>query len=169
MFSKRTQLCIDVLVTVGSAPPGALVTTQALVERLATSVSHIESIMKLLREGGFVRSVRGPGGGYSIARHPDQISIWAVVRAVGAPEESQAPPSNPSGLTGSLENQLHATVEAYLSTRTIGEFVEPDHAWNTRPAPMRFGFGLGPKPTSLMPVAPNSVFQLSSFLHGALA
>lgn len=169
MFSKKTQLCIDVLVALASAPRGALVTTLALSERLGISVSHIESIMKLLREGGFVQSVRGPGGGYRVACHPDQITIWAVVSCVGTLDESHAPQTNPCRLTDSLENSLHCATEGYLSTRTIGEFAQTDPAWDTRSAPMRLGFGLGPKPESLMPVAPNSVFQLSSYMQSAVA
>jgi Rrf2 family iron-sulfur cluster assembly transcriptional regulator len=169
MFSKRTQLCIDVLVTVGSAPQGVLVNTQALAEKMSISISHIESILRLLREGGFVRSVRGPGGGYFMTRHPDQISVWAVVSAVGGLEELGKPSSTSTHPTDALENALYQVIKGFLSGKTLGEFVRADPTWNVRPEPVRFGFGLGPKPASLMPVAPNSVFELSSFLHGVAA
>ena len=106
MFSKRTQLCIDVLVTIGSAPQGVLVNTQALAEKMSISISHIESILRLLREGGFVRSVRGPGGGYFMTRHPDQISVWAVVSAVGGLEELDTPSSTFTHPTDALESTL---------------------------------------------------------------
>jgi Rrf2 family iron-sulfur cluster assembly transcriptional regulator len=169
MFSKRTQLCIDVLVTIGSAPQGVLVNTQALAEKMSISISHIESILRLLREGGFVRSVRGPGGGYFMTRHPDQISVWAVVRAVGGLEELDTPSSTFTHPTDALENTLYQVIKGFLSNKTLGEFVKADPTWHVRPQPIRFGFGLGPKPASLMPVAPNSVFELSSFLHTAAA
>ncbi|MFM7007728.1 MAG: hypothetical protein ACKO0Z_00080, partial [Betaproteobacteria bacterium] len=64
----------------------------------------------------------------------------------------------------SLEDLLDQAAKRYLCTRTIGEFVKTDLKWDTRHSGMRWAFGLGPKPTSLMPLAPNSVFQLSSFL-----
>lgn len=169
MFSKRTQLCIDLLVTIGSAAQGASVTTQALAQKMSMSISYIESIMRLLREAGFVRSARGPGGGYFLTRQPDRISIWEVVSAVGGLDESDKPSPSQTGLTDSLEYGLHCEIQSFLSNKTIGEFVKTDHAWHVRPPPIRFGFGLGPKPASLMPVAPNSVFELSSFLQSAAA
>ena len=167
MFSKKTQLCIDVLVTLGSVQKGALVTTQALAERLSISISHIESIMRILREGGFVRSVRGPGGGYFMSRQPDQISVWQVVGAVEGLAESEKPVTPHPRPTDSLESKLHHEIMGFLSSKTIGEFVKTDVEWRVRPETIRLGFGLGPKPVSLMPMAPNSVFELSSFLHSA--
>ncbi|MFM7011461.1 MAG: RrF2 family transcriptional regulator, partial [Betaproteobacteria bacterium] len=146
MLSKRTQLCTDVLATIGSAPRGALVTAHALADKLSISVSHMESILRLLREAGFVRSARGPGGGYCLACHPDQISIWSVVRAVETPEESLVPRSNCPNLTDSLEDLLDQAAKRYLCTRTIGEFVKTDLKWDTRHSGMRWAFGLGPKP-----------------------
>lgn len=164
MMSKRTQLCINVLITVSSVPRGMPVNTQAIADKLKMSTSHIESILKSLREAGFVQSVRGPGGGYCMALNPDQISIWSVVSTVGSHDESYATLPNSSSLTQALENSLHDAAEQYLCTRTIGEFVKTNNTFHTRQTSMRWAFGVGPKPTSLMPVAPNSVFQLHSFL-----
>ena len=167
MFSKKTQLCIDVLVSIGSVQKGALVTTQALAERLSISISHIESIMRVLREGGFVRSVRGPGGGYFMSRQPDQISVWQVVIAAEGFDASEKPATSHARPTDSLESNLHHEIMGFLSSKTIGEFVKTDDEWRVRPETIKYGFGLGPKPVSLMPMAPNSVFELSSFLHSA--
>ena len=169
MFSKKTQLCIDVLVTLGSVPQGALATTQALAERLSISISHIESIMRILRERGFVRSVRGPGGGYFMACRPDQISVWQVVSAVEGLVESEEPTTPHLRPIDSLENKLHRELMGFLSKKTIGEYVHTDVLWGVRPDTTRVGFGLGPKPASLMPMAPNSVFQLPNFMERAAA
>ena len=169
MFNKKTLLCVDVLTAVGSIPQGAVVTTLTLAERLSISVSHIESIVRLLREAGFVRSVRGPGGGYYIARNPDRINIWEVVSAMEANELAESSTTGMDRATTTLEQALALEVQSFLSKKTIGEFVSTDSTWNVEPVQVRSGFGLGPKPASLMPIAPNSVFQLSSYLQSALA
>lgn len=169
MFNKKTLLCVDVLTAIGSVPPGAVVTTLTLSEGLSISVSHVESIVRLLREAGFVRSVRGPGGGYHIARNPDRIHIWEVVSAIEGNEEAEGSSVGVNRATTALENALYLEVKSFLSKKTIGEFVSTDSVWHVHPAQVRSGFGLGPKPAALMPIAPNSVFQLSSFLHSALA
>jgi Rrf2 family protein len=38
-----------------------------------------------LRKAGYVESSRGPSGGYSLSRSPDQISVADIVRAVDGP------------------------------------------------------------------------------------
>ena len=119
MVSKKTQLCIDVLVALGSAPKGAVVTTQTLAQKLSNSLSHIESIMRILRESGFVRSVRGPGGGYFMARPPQQISIWQVVSAAEGMVDSRQPLPPRVGLTDSLESELHQEMMGFLSAKPL--------------------------------------------------
>jgi len=51
-------------------------------ERQDISLSYLEQLFAQLRRGGLVRSVRGPGGGYRLAREPTQISIAEVIEAV---------------------------------------------------------------------------------------
>ena len=102
-----------------------------------------------------------------MSRQPDQISVWQVVGAVEGLAESEKPVTPQPRPTDSLESKLHHEIMGFLSSKTIGEFVKTDDEWRVRPETIKYGFGLGPKPVSLMPMAPNSVFELSSFLHSA--
>ena len=58
-------------------------------ERIAASqdipVKFLESILLELKHAGIVRSQRGPDGGYTLARPPEQISLADVIRAVDGP------------------------------------------------------------------------------------
>jgi Rrf2 family protein len=47
------------------------------------SIPHVAKLMRLLRRGGFVKSVRGPAGGYKLARTPDQVNIGEVLAWMG--------------------------------------------------------------------------------------
>lgn len=168
MPSKKTQLCTEALVLIASAPAGVPVTTQVLSDRLSVSISHLESIMRLLREAGFVRSIRGPGGGYHLARPAREITLWAVFSGVG--EMQDAPTGGPaSSATRHLELALHQAVKDYLCSRHIGEFVSDDAIVAGAAEAPKTGFRLGPMPERWRPVAPNSVFQLSSFIHALAA
>ena len=46
------------------------------------SLSYLEQIFARLRKEELVAGVRGPGGGYCLARSPDQISIADIVTAI---------------------------------------------------------------------------------------
>lgn len=46
------------------------------------SLSYLEQLFTRLRQHGLVRSARGPGGGYSLARPAERISVAEVMAAV---------------------------------------------------------------------------------------
>ena len=50
--------------------------------RQAISLSYLEQLFAKLRRESVVESVRGPGGGYRLARAASQITIGEVIRAV---------------------------------------------------------------------------------------
>jgi len=54
----------------------------AISERQFISLSYLEQLFRRLREGGLVKSVRGPGGGYLLNRKPAEISVADTIRAV---------------------------------------------------------------------------------------
>jgi Rrf2 family protein len=47
------------------------------------SIPHVAKLMRLLRRGGFVKSVRGQAGGYKLARTPERINIGEVLAWLG--------------------------------------------------------------------------------------
>ena len=64
------------------APQGSLTIPEiARIEGL--SIPHVAKLMRLLRRGGFVKSVRGQAGGYKLARTADQVNIGEVLAWLG--------------------------------------------------------------------------------------
>jgi len=51
-------------------------------QRQAISLSYLEQLFSRLRKNNVVASTRGPGGGYSLARPDDEISMAEIIRAV---------------------------------------------------------------------------------------
>jgi len=51
-------------------------------ERQDISLSYLEQLFSKLRKQGLVNSMRGPGGGYSLSRKPDDIAISNIIMAV---------------------------------------------------------------------------------------
>ena len=49
--------------------------------RQEISPRYIEQIFQKLKRAGIVKSIRGPAGGYYLARKPDEISVGDIVRA----------------------------------------------------------------------------------------
>jgi Rrf2 family protein len=57
------------------------ITGRDIAARERLPVDYVEQILLRLRRAGIVRSTRGSRGGYELARHPESISIRAVIAA----------------------------------------------------------------------------------------
>jgi Rrf2 family protein len=66
---------------------GPEVTTQAADIALANNIpkKFLDAILGELRNAGIVRSRKGPGGGYRLARAPGEIKIGHVIRTIDGP------------------------------------------------------------------------------------
>lgn len=58
------------------------VTLAGVSERQSISLSYLEQLFSRLRRGGLVKSVRGPGGGYRLAKLPHEITVSQIIAAV---------------------------------------------------------------------------------------
>lgn len=58
------------------------VALSSISERQRVSLSYLEQMFGRLRRSQLVESTRGPGGGYTLARSPESITVADIVRAV---------------------------------------------------------------------------------------
>ncbi|HEU4708000.1 MAG TPA: Fe-S cluster assembly transcriptional regulator IscR [Methylophilaceae bacterium] len=58
------------------------VTLAGISERQGISLSYLEQLFSRLRRNGLVKSVRGPGGGYRVAKNTHDISVSEIIAAV---------------------------------------------------------------------------------------
>jgi Rrf2 family transcriptional regulator, iron-sulfur cluster assembly transcription factor len=61
------------------------VTIKRISEEQHVSVAYLEQILSKLRRAGIIKSVKGPGGGYMLARDPKLISIGEILRELEGP------------------------------------------------------------------------------------
>jgi Rrf2 family transcriptional regulator, iron-sulfur cluster assembly transcription factor len=69
---------LDLALNEGNRP----VTLNTISERQDISLSYLEQLFSRLRKNGLVKSVRGPGGGYRMAKDTKAISVSDIIRAV---------------------------------------------------------------------------------------
>ncbi len=72
---------IDLALRQGKGP----VTLSGISQRQAISLSYLEQLFGKLRRHEIVESIRGPGGGYSLARRADQVTVADIIIAVDEP------------------------------------------------------------------------------------
>jgi len=75
---------LDLALNATSGP----VTLAGVSERQKISLSYLEQLFGKLRRRNLVESVRGPGGGYTLARDANRISVADIIQAVEEPLDS---------------------------------------------------------------------------------
>ena len=72
---------LDLALRQGEGP----VTLAGISERQKISLSYLEQLFGKLRRHALVESVRGPGGGYYLAKSLDEIAVADIIQAVDEP------------------------------------------------------------------------------------
>ncbi len=99
-------------------------------ERQKISLSYLEQLFGKLRRYKLVDSVRGPGGGYCIARPLSMVTVADIIRAVDEPLDATQCGGRENCLdehrcmTHDLWATLNAKMYDYLSSVTLAELVE---------------------------------------------
>jgi len=106
------------------------VTLSGISARQRISLSYLEQLFGKLRRRSLVESVRGPGGGYHLAKDAALLTVADIINAVeesidstqcGGKENCH---DNHRCMTHDLWEELNATVLAFLSRVTLADLVE---------------------------------------------
>ena len=117
------------------AVTGGLVSLTELSKRQDISLAYLEQLFVKLRRAGLVESVRGPGGGYRLAREPVEIRVVDVLEAVdetvsalhtGAGASGAVSGSKAQSLTNRLWEGLSAHVYVFLHQTRLSDVIEND-------------------------------------------
>jgi Rrf2 family transcriptional regulator, iron-sulfur cluster assembly transcription factor len=81
-LTSKGRYAVSAMVDLTKNQNAGPVNLAAISERQFISLSYLEQLFRRLREGGLVKSVRGPGGGYLLNRNAAEITVADVIRAV---------------------------------------------------------------------------------------
>ncbi len=116
---------LDLAIHHGNGP----ITLAAIARRQGISLSYLEQLFSRLRRRSLVASVRGPGGGYSLARGAIEIHIAEVISAVDENVDTTRCrgahncQNNQVCLTHDLWQDLSDRIYDYLSGITLQELM----------------------------------------------
>lgn len=103
-----------------------------IAERQQISLSYLEQLFARLRRKGLVKSQRGPGGGYLLARTAAATSIAEIVTAVDEPLRTTRCGAKTKGcmmkgekcLTHDLWEEMGRQIEGYLASVSLADVTE---------------------------------------------
>src|SRR6056297_1503732 len=136
-LSTKGRYAMVALVDIALQPEGDLVSLGEISRRQNVSLPYLEQLFVKLRRGGLVESVRGPGGGYRLARPPSAIRVSEVLASVdetvdalhkGAGASGAASGSRAQSLSNRLWEGLSAHVYVFLHQSRLSDVVGNDLA-----------------------------------------
>jgi len=132
-LSTKGRYAVMAMVDLAKQSNGGPVALADVAERQEISLSYLEQLFGKLRRGGLVKSVRGPGGGYLLARTSADTRICDIIMAVDEPiQTTRCTPGSPTGcksnqsrcLTHDLWEELGHHIYLYLSSVSLEDVVE---------------------------------------------
>ena len=132
-LSTKGRYAVMAMVDLARQGANGPVALADIAERQDICLSYLEQLFGKLRKGAQVRSVRGPGGGYMLMRHPSEMRISDIIVAVDEPiKATRCTPGSPEGcrtdksrcLTHDLWEELGNHIFSFLSSVSLDDVIE---------------------------------------------
>jgi len=132
-LSTKGRYAVVALADLALQRQGALMNLTEISKRQDISLAYLEQLFVKLRRAGLVESVRGPGGGYRLAKPAADIRVVDILAAVdetvsamhkGAGASGAASGSQAQSLTNRLWEGLSAHVYVFLHQARLSDVVQ---------------------------------------------
>ena len=133
-LTTKGRFAVTAMVDLALRQGGGPVTLAEISSRQKISLSYLEQLFGKLRRRGLVDSVRGPGGGYRLARDMGGISIAEIILAVDEPIDAtqcggkENCRDEQKCLTHDLWAQLNDRIFSYLEAVNLRQLVDDQRA-----------------------------------------
>ncbi|MCB2094283.1 MAG: Rrf2 family transcriptional regulator [Rhodobacteraceae bacterium] len=134
-LSTKGRYAMVALADLATVRADQLTTLAEIAKRQDISLPYLEQLFVKLRRAGLVESVRGPGGGYKLARIPERIRVSEVLEAVdetvsalhmGAGATGGVSGSRAQSMTNRLWEGLSAQVYVFLHQTRLADVISND-------------------------------------------
>ena len=80
MISTRGRYALRILIDLAENQKDGYITLREAAERQEISERYLESIVKDLVREKYIEGLRGKGGGYRLAKSPDRINVYDILK-----------------------------------------------------------------------------------------
>ncbi|WP_435136521.1 Rrf2 family transcriptional regulator [Pseudopelagicola sp. nBUS_19] len=136
-LSTKGRYAVVALADIALQSETSLVNLSEISKRQDISLPYLEQLFVKLRREGLVESVRGPGGGYRLARSPSELRVVDILTAVdetvsalhtGAGANGALSGSRAQSMANRLWEGLSAQVYVFLHQTRLSDVIRNDLA-----------------------------------------
>ncbi|GAB1436831.1 Fe-S cluster assembly transcription factor [Sphaerotilus natans] len=173
-LTTKGRFAVTAMIDLALREHSGPVALAAISARQQISLSYLEQLFGKLRRHELVESTRGPGGGYSLGRKAEDITVADIIVAVdeaidatgcGGGENCMGDESGRC-MTHDLWASLNAKMLEYLNSISLKSLVDDqiNRGVSVEEAPIKRAISSQPVVKPIKVTAPNSVFALGSAL-----
>jgi Rrf2 family protein len=132
MISQTTEYALRAVVWLAANPEKPL-TAQQIAEATRVPAGYLAKVLQGLSRAGLLHSQRGLGGGFTLERSPNSLTMWEVVQAVDPLKRIRECPLGFEAHKNTLcplHEQLDlaiATIEKMFTACKISKLIDPEH------------------------------------------
>ena len=127
-FSAKTEYGLVALIEIAAKyGTGGVTQVAEIAARQTIPDRYLEQMLTSLRRGGILHSIRGPKGGYRLAKPPADISVAEVVSCLegSAQETSEGRRKTPEfAVLHDLDQRLEVARQSLLQSTTLATLIE---------------------------------------------
>ena len=123
-LSRKTLLALEAVIDIAFNARPEPVQAKEITARQGVPQRYLEQVMQQLVRAGILKGVRGPRGGYRLARERRRISVGDVVRVAESIEDEEDKAQPRSALGQRIVVPLVQTLQEELMTRLEGVSIE---------------------------------------------
>jgi len=171
-LTTKGRFAVTAMIDLALRQNGGPVTLAAISQRQHISLSYLEQLFGKLRRNELVESTRGPGGGYTLSRKADDITVADIILSVDEPIDATqcGGKENCHGegercMTHDLWSTLNAKMVEFLSSITLQKLVNDQIAKGVEVEALpsiKRAISSAPVVKPIRVNAPNSVFALGA-------
>ncbi|HEY1613497.1 MAG TPA: Rrf2 family transcriptional regulator [Rhizomicrobium sp.] len=94
-LSRKTMLALEAVIDIAFNAGADPVQAREITARQGVPQRYLEQVMQQLVRAGILKGVRGPKGGYRLARERRRVSVGDVVRIAESLEDSEVESARP--------------------------------------------------------------------------
>jgi Rrf2 family protein len=102
LLPRKGLLAIAAVIDIAIHGRERPVSAKALAARHALPARHLEPVLQALVREGILRGIRGPRGGYALARERSRITADDILRAAGTIDDNGGPVADGSALVSEV-------------------------------------------------------------------
>ena len=111
ILPRKAILAVAAVTDIALHAKGRPVSAKALAARHGLPPRHLEPVLQAFVREGILKGIRGPGGGYELAREPQAITAEQILRAAGTVDESELAGQPTSQLVSKVVSPAMAEAE----------------------------------------------------------